>query len=118
LKAIATILCIYLLGLFLQPALFSLHKREHHKMSCCEKKAGHAKDCSSQDNDDCCGGMGKCNPFFSQCPICAITAVAPTGMTFVAPLHPALLYKKKFFIRDQSLVSQYQHDILRPPRFV
>jgi hypothetical protein len=111
-RAIAAILCFYLFGLCVQPALLPLHDKQEKKMSCC-MKGKQAKNCRSS-KDGCCDD-NQCNPFFSQCPLCAANAVAPpvaysyeSAPEFYAPL--------KYFLKNDHVISHYQADILHPPQ--
>jgi len=118
-KGIAAILCVYLLGLFVQPALFPFHHKEVKEMSCCAKKHGKnkmANGCPShKSKSDCCDD-GKCNPFFSQCPTCAIVAVATTGITLPSTNH--FYHKDNFSQYQQHLGSEYRAKMLRPPQVI
>jgi hypothetical protein len=118
-KIAATILCLYLFGLHLQPALFfSYSEKKGKKMACCLKKDAkekkHTSGCNGGDDDGCCDG-GKCNPFFSQCPLCAATAIAAHSY-FYAPNHFIAGDGQTFFIKSQAVYSQYLSDILHPPQ--
>jgi len=84
-------------------------------MSCCKKAAKDKahKGCSS-NNDDCHGGT--CNPFYSQCPICAAAATAVVYKDIIPQQKPAFPIAKEFFTHEQYLISNYHQDILRPPQ--
>lgn len=115
----SAILCIYLVGLFLQPALFTLHTNS--AMSCCSKektnKAKHS--CCTKNNDKGdCGDNGQCNPFFSQCPICAATGIPTAKFEFTPKTPFEYIAKQKFFSFDQNAVIGFHQDLLRPPAFV
>jgi len=112
-KFIASILCIYLFCLHIQPALFPLKMKEEKVKSCCAKKDNAKKDCS----DDGCCDKNSCNPFFSLCPICAASAV--TVKQYTLPQSKPFYYSKQvFFSKDTQLTSQYTFDLLRPPQLV
>lgn len=114
-RALATILCLYLFGLCIQPSLFPLRTVTAKDMSCCAKKDKAHKDCPSKNNG-CCGG-DQCNPFFSSCPICAANAL--TVKKYTVPQNRPLFYtRREYFSKNDQLISQYQADILHPPQAV
>ena len=85
-------------------------------MSCCAKgKKGSHKGCTEK-KDGCCDDR-QCNPFFSQCPICAANAVVVKK--YILPHDkPVLFTNPEFFLKNDQVISHYQADILRPPQFV
>lgn len=117
-RLIAAILSVYILLLSVQPALFIIPTataKEKKVMTCCVKKH-HKADCGKEEKKDCCD-RGKCNPFFSQCPICALVAV--TGNKFPElKFTPVYNIKAQFFSRDQHMKGDYSADLLRPPAVV
>lgn len=119
-KAIAAILCVYLLGLFVQPALFPVHHKEVKEMSCCAKKHGKNKmpnGCPSHKGQNNCCDDGVCNPFFSQCPVCAVAAVSVVQI--VAPSSANYFYTKDAFsLYNRHLISEYTAEMLRPPQVI
>ena len=119
-KGIAAILCVYLLGLFVQPALFPIHHKEVKEMACCAKKHGKSKmpnGCPShKSKNDCCDD-GKCNPFFSQCPVCAVVAVSTADIEM--PAKPAYSFQKdSFSLYRQHMGGEYHAEMLRPPQMI
>ena len=115
-RLIASILCLYLFGLCVQPALFPLHTNKDKVMSCCKKDTGKSHKGCSGKGDGCCGD-NQCNPFFSQCPICAANAVTVKGY-LVAPNDLAFYTDPVFFSKDNNLIGKYNADILHPPQIV
>lgn len=114
LKAIAAILCLYLFGLCIQPAVFPFHHGKAKTASCCKNKKSDHKSCSG--DKDCCGD-NPCNPFFSKCPVCAATAVSAKYYLF--SFDRAVFFERAVYLsKDDHLVSKYQQEILHPPRFV
>jgi len=112
-KFTASILFIYLVGLFLQPLLLPLPNKEKKEMSCCAKNKAH-KNCSK--NKGCCDN-NQCNPFYSQCPLCAANATTVKKYT-LPPSRPEFYTKQSFQLINTNLISHYQADILRPPQSV
>jgi hypothetical protein len=114
-KAIASILCLYLFGLFVQPVFFPLHTPKAKVMNCCKNnKTNTHKGCS--DNEDGCGN-NQCNPFASQCPICAANALVVAH--YVLPQSGSVFFTSPdFFLKNHQAISQYCADILHPPRVV
>jgi len=114
-KFSAAILFLYLLGLIVQPLAWPLHPKAEKVPACCaaKHKGGH-RGCT---NDKGCCADGNCNPFFTQCPVCAATAVQTT-----IPAIPARCLvpegSQKFIIRNDHFFSSYTADILRPPQSV
>jgi len=114
-RAIATILCLYLFGLHIQPVLFPLHSKGE-TMACCKTKdKKQQKGCKDCGNEDC--NDNQCNPFFSQCPVCAANAV-PVKKCMLNTSQPLFFTSAKFFSKDDAIISQYPADILHPPQFV
>ncbi len=116
-KVIATILFVYLSALLVQPFVFPLsEKKEKH--SCCAMKLKEGqkdKGCGSE-KDGCCKD-GQCNPFYSQCPMCAVTGVVVAKFTI--PERP-LFYElcQEYFMFSDRIESNFQADITHPPQVV
>jgi hypothetical protein len=104
----------------MQPALFLLHTSGTKIMSCCLKKGKnntHKHQCPKDNNDnDCCGG-NQCNPFFSQCPICAASGIITAKYYLPGNRFDAYI-SARYFTYDQFISSQYHSEILRPPQIV
>jgi hypothetical protein len=77
-------------------------------------KDGCSKDNSG--NDDCCGG-NQCNPFSSQCPVCAATGVITPKYQLPDGGFDNYI-RSKYFSYYHFTISNYQSDILHPPRAV
>jgi hypothetical protein len=114
-KAIASILLVYLLGLFVQPLLFPLPNKEKKEMSCCANKNKAHKACS-ESNDGCCDN-NQCNPFYSQCPLCVANATTVNKYHLPQP-KPEFYTLPDFFQKNTQFISHYQADILHPPQEV
>jgi hypothetical protein len=115
-KITASILFLYLLGLFIQPSLFPLPDKEKKAMACCSKdKTKTHKNCPNS-SDGCCDN-NQCNPFFSQCPLCIANATTVKKYMLPQP-KPDFFARPEFFSKNSSLISHYQADILRPPQQV
>ena len=114
-KVIAVILCVYLSALLVQPVLFPLHREKEKVAGCCAGKDKRHQNCPTQ-NKGCCDD-NQCNPFFSQCPLCAANAIT---------VAPAIIFQNRnsyytpqdFFSKDEHVAGQYLADLLRPPRLV
>jgi hypothetical protein len=115
-KVFAVLMCLYWMGLMLQPVVAQiLPSSKVHKSCCADKKANKGGGC--QDNkdksSDCCP-KGKCNPLFSQCPMCAYVAVPPAAQFSVSP---AILFTDKviYGIAQQTALSSFHSCLFRPP---
>jgi len=95
----------------LQPALFPIHPKQETK-SCCKK--GDKKGGCGKEGKDCCSS-DQCNPFFSQCPLCAANALVMTKYTVperVEHWYP----REKFMVTHDNVISNYIADIPHPPQ--
>lgn len=111
-RILAAILIIIFTGLLLQPSLLPIKQAKGKVMSCCAKKAGHKTGC--EKGKSCCNGDDQCNPFYSQCPMCAAVAIPVAGIAL--PAQPLEFFTPvKYAVRHQSLQSNYTADLLRPP---
>ena len=116
LKTGATILFLYFIGLFLQPTILPLYHASKGVQSCCAKSEKNNKHNGCSKEKSCCDD-GSCNPFFSQCPMCAANAVVTTPF-FVVQVKQQYYAQVKFGTYQQYLTNQYEGDILRPPQVV
>ena len=114
-KIIASIMCLYMLGLFVQPALFPLKPKQEKVMACCKQHAKHGQDKSCPHQSNSCAG--NCNPFFTCCPFCAISFLTEPNCVIQAPVH-YIDSRQQFFSSEQWLISNYCADILHPPQAV
>ena len=113
-KFIASILCLYLFALCIQPALFPLVVKEKKLMACCKKDNRTAHKGCAGDEKDCCG-KGLCNPLYGQCPVCAANAVISTKYLHLRNAYTFYI-SSEFFIKNDYAVGDYYADILRPPQ--
>jgi hypothetical protein len=111
-RILAAIIMIIFTGLLLQPSLLPVKQQKGKVMSCCAKKANKKAGC--EKGKGCCNGNDQCNPFYSQCPLCAAVAIPVAGIAL--PEQPIEFYTPvKYSVRHQSLHSNYIADLLRPP---
>jgi hypothetical protein len=117
-KALAAILCLYWIALWVQPIVFPAHTKIVKVMSCCAKKHSKMHNGCNKENskDDCCGG-GKCNPLFSQCPICSPACVIETKFVFAQQFYSHTT-ERKYPAYRQYFTHPYLDGLLRPPQVV
>jgi hypothetical protein len=112
-RILASILCIYLFFLQLQPALLPVKMKEAPVPACC---AGKHEEKKNAGKDDCCN-KDMCNPFFTSCPLCAASGFTVNKLVFNDYRQPYIIVAV-FFSSVHDLIGRYETDILRPPQLV
>lgn len=116
-KLVATILCFYLMGLFLQPSLLPQRVMKEKMRCCCPNDKNGNKDCNKGEKQNDCCNNGLCNPLLANCQL-SITLGMVSSPVIIPPSAPDSYQKATFLQSDEQLNSHYFSKLLRPPETV